>query len=72
MAQGDSVGLCSPEVLAILNATFKKQHIGKDGTWDQLLRLYKEVAQQVASEQGISIEVFMDSPFVQWPLYQFV
>lgn len=70
--RADSVGLCSPEVLAILNATFKKQYIGEDGTWDQLLRLYEKVAQRVAAEQGISLELFMDSPFVQWPLYHFV
>jgi AbiV family abortive infection protein len=68
----DSLGLCSPEVIATLNATFKKQYIGEDGTWEQLSCLYEEVAQVAASKQGISSEVFMNSPFVKWPLYHFV
>ena len=70
--RAESVGLCSPEVLAILNATFKKNYIGEDGTWDQLLQLYEKVAQRAAAEKGISRELFMDSPFVQWPLYHFL
>lgn len=68
----ESVGLCSPEVLTTLNSTFKKQYIGDDGTWGQMLQLYEEVANGLASEQGISVEVFMGSPFVRWPLYHFV
>jgi len=70
--KADSASLCSTEVLAILNATFKKHYIGEEGTWDQLLQLYEKVAERVAAEQGISPEVFMDSPFTQWPLYHFV
>jgi len=70
--RAESVGLCSPEVLAILNATFNEHNKEEHGTWAQLLRLYKEVAQRVAADKGIAPTVFMDSPFVKWPLYHFV
>ncbi len=70
--KADSLGISSPKVLAILNAVFKKHYIREDVTWEQLARLYEQAAERVMDEVGISRELFMDSPFVQWPLYHFV
>ena len=70
--KADSVGICSPKVLAILNAIFKKHYIREEGTREQLLRLYEQAAERVTPEAGIPPELFMTSPFVQWPLYHFV
>ena len=70
--KADSVGICSPKVLAILNAIFKKHYIREEATREQLVSLYEQAAERVAPEAGISPELFMTSPFVQWPLYHFV
>ena len=70
--KANSVGVCSPKVLAILTAVFKKHYIREEATREQLLRLYEQVGERVAPEAGISRESFMTSPFVQWPLYHVV
>ena len=70
--QADAIKICSPEVLAILNSTFKTRYLREDATWEQLCNLYKDVAQRVSRETDISVESFMASPLVRWPLYRFV
>ncbi len=70
--KADSIGLCSPSVLAILNAVFKKHYVREDTTQEQLVRLYDQVADRVGTEVGIPREPLMASPFVQCPLYHFV
>ena len=70
--KADAIGICSAEVLSILNVVFKKNYVHKDNTWEQLIRLYKQTAKRVMAEVGIPCEEFMASPFVQWPLYALV
>ena len=70
--QTDAIKICSPEVLAILNSTFKTRYLPEDATWAQLYHLYMDVAQRVSRETDISVESFMASPLVRWPLYRFV
>ncbi|MBI3571580.1 MAG: AbiV family abortive infection protein [Gammaproteobacteria bacterium] len=70
--KADSIGVCSPKILAILNAVFKEYYIRENTTREQLVRLYEQVAEHVMRETGIQREAFMDSPFVHWPLYHFV
>lgn len=70
--QAESVDICSPQVLAILNAVFKKRYFREDTTRRQLYSLYKEVARRVSLETDISLDLFMTSPLVRWPLYRFV
>lgn len=64
--------ISTPETLSILNAIFKNHYIREGVTREELLRLYKQVAKRVTAESGIDAELFMESPFVQWPLYDFV
>jgi len=70
--EADLVGISTPRVLSIMNAVFKKHYIGEDATRDELLRLYQQVAERVTAETGIATKTSMDSPLVQWPLYDFV
>ncbi len=66
------VGICSPKVLSLLNAAFKKHYIGLDSTWDDLTRLYAKLAEQVNAQTGILPDVFRVSPISKWPLYHLV
>jgi AbiV family abortive infection protein len=70
--QTDNNGLCSSQVLAILNDIFKLHYIQENTTWEQINKLYKQVAARVAKETGIAEEKFLAAPFVGWPLYSFV
>lgn len=70
--KAESIGICSPKVLAILNNVFKKHYLSEDTTQTELYRLYEKTAQCVSVETGISTKLFLDSPIVQWPLYRFV
>jgi AbiV family abortive infection protein len=70
--QTDKNGLCSSQVLAILNDIFKLHYIQKNTTWEQINKLYKQVAARIAKETGIAEEKFLAAPFVGWPLYPFV
>ena len=70
--EADLSGISMPKVLFILNGIFKKHYIRENATQDELLRFYKQVAKRVTAKTDISTELFMDSPFVQWPLYHFV
>lgn len=67
----ESIGICSPKVLALINAFFKKHYIKENTSWEQLVPLYQQVAERAMEEVGISPEEFMASPFVKWPLYLF-
>ena len=70
--QAESLDICSPQGLAILNAVFKKRYLTEDTTRTQLCSLYEDVAQRISLETDISLELFMNSPLVRWPLYRFV
>lgn len=70
--QAESADICSPQLLTILNAVFKRRRLREDTTRTQLYSLYEEVAQRVSLETDVSPELFMASPLVRWPLYHFV
>ena len=70
--EADLAGISTPKILSILNTVFRKHYIGEAATREELLRIYKQVAQRVMEETCIATELFMDSPFVQWPLYALV
>ncbi len=70
--RAESIGICSPQVFAILNTVFKKHYLREDATQMKLYRLYERSAQCVSQETGITADLFMDSPIIQWPLYHFV
>lgn len=67
-----SDGLCSPEVLTILNDVFKKHYIGDGTTKKELDSLYSKVADHISNKIGVSGKLFLASPLAQWPLYHFV
>ncbi|MCS4503671.1 AbiV family abortive infection protein [Arhodomonas aquaeolei] len=69
--EADLAGISTPKVLSILNAIFKNHYIQADATEDKVRRLYRNVAERVAAETGIASKLFMDSPFVKWPLYDY-
>jgi AbiV family abortive infection protein len=70
--KADLGGLCTPKVLEALNSVFKGCYIREDTTREDLERLYRRAATQVASVTRISSDTFMGSPLVRWPLYHFV
>jgi AbiV family abortive infection protein len=67
-----SMGLCSRIDLALLNSVFKKSYIREDATREQLADLYQQAGERIMAETGISKELFMASPLVEWPLYHLV
>ena len=71
-SRAQSVGICTPEVLAVLNNVFKNQYVRESTTRKQLDWLYDRTAQYVGTETGIGADLFRESPLVQWPLYDFV
>jgi len=70
--EANSIGLCAPKVLEILNIVFRKHYIGDDATSTQLDSLYGQVANSVVAKTNIVREKFIDSPLVVWPLYDLV
>lgn len=68
----DSVGIVSVEVFAILNRVFKDHCVGESTPVETVGCLYQEVAKRVDKQTGITVDSFMESPVVQWPLYDFV
>ena len=68
----ESVGIVSPDVFAILNTIFKDHYIGESTTVETLGCLYEKMAQRVSEQTGITADLLMDSPVIQWPLYDFV
>jgi AbiV family abortive infection protein len=67
-----SEGLCSPEVLSILHEVFKKHYVGDNATHKQLMRLHQRASARVVAQTGVSVDSFMTSPLVKWPLYHLV
>ena len=68
----ESVGIVSPNVFAILNTIFKDHYVGESTTVETLGCLYEGMAQRVSKQTGITADLLMDSPVIQWPLYDFV
>jgi hypothetical protein len=66
------VGLCTPEVLEIINSVFKGRYIGADTPNADLKRLYSAVEERVVAKAGVFSEAFRASPLVRWPLYHLV
>jgi AbiV family abortive infection protein len=68
----DAAGLCSPQVLEIINSVFRRRYIRENTPNAELKRLFAAVEKRVAAEAGISAESFKASPLIRWPLYHFV
>ena len=68
----ESVGIVSPDVFAILNTIFKDHYIGESTTVETLGCLYEKMAKRISEQTGITADLLMDSPVIQWPLYDFV
>lgn len=68
----ESEGLCGPEVFEAMNTIFRNQYLKEDSTTKQLQRLFRNAAVRVEDATSISAEIFLESPLIQWPLYDFV
>ena len=68
----ESIGVVSAEVLAILNSVFKDHCVVERTPLETVGCLYQEVAKRVDRQTGITVGSFMESPVIQWPLYNFV
>ncbi|MBC8354546.1 MAG: AbiV family abortive infection protein [Planctomycetes bacterium] len=70
--KADADGICTPEVLAIVNSVFKGTYVSVNTTTAALKRLYSVAEARLVAETGVSSEAFCASPLVRWPLYHFV
>lgn len=69
--EADAGGLCTPEILGIMNDVFQAHYLRETSTHSEIIRLYERAADRVEAETDSSAEFFMESPFVEWPLYHF-
>jgi AbiV family abortive infection protein len=65
-------GLCSPQVLEIINSVLKGRYVGADTPNAEIERLYSAAEKRLTAETSISSESFRASPLIRWPLYHFV
>ena len=65
-------GLLKPNVLGVLNDTFKRNFINESTPISELFRLYETVAEKVNVQCAISPERFKGCSLEIWPLYGFL
>jgi AbiV family abortive infection protein len=70
--KADEDGLCSPQVLEIINSVFRGRYIRENTPNTELHRLFAAVEKRLTEEAGIPAEAFNASPLIRWPLYHFV
>lgn len=70
--KGKGEGLYSPEILSIFNSVFQSHYFNDSGNYDDLKRVYDQIAIKISAVNGFPQDEFFDSPLAMWPMYHFL
>ena len=72
ITKSESDGLFSPEILSIFNSVFQSHYFNESGNYDDLKKVYDQIAKKISVVNGFAQDKFFDSPLAMWPMYHFL